>query len=222
MSGLLSRDPACIEDAAGLRFERVVARLADARVLQLAKARGRGPRRRIRRRATGAVRTGTEQRREHFMQAELLHQDDGQRMFVVILRTGDEVLASLGEFADREGISAAQISAIGALSDVELKYFDWDKKKYEVIAVDEQVEVASLLGDIALSPEGKPALHLHIVVGRRNGAAMAGHLGRAHVRPTLEVIVTEAPAHLRKQYDPESGLALVRRARRRERGAMTL
>lgn len=86
-------------------------------------------------------------------------------MFVVILRTGDEVLASLGEFADREGISAAQISAIGALSDVELKYFDWDKKKYEVIAVDEQVEVASLLGDIALSPEGKPALHLHIVVG---------------------------------------------------------
>jgi predicted DNA-binding protein with PD1-like motif len=131
-------------------------------------------------------------------------------MFVVVLRTGDEVLASLGEFADRAGISAAQISAIGALSDVELKYFDWDKKKYEVIAVDEQVEVASLLGDIALSPEGTPALHLHVVVGRRNGAAMAGHLGRAHVRPTLEVIVTEAPAHLRKQCDPESGLALIR------------
>ncbi len=144
------------------------------------------------------------------MQAELLHQNDGQRMFVVVLRTGDEVLASLGEFASRAGISAAQVSAIGALSDVELKYFDWEKKEYEAIAVDEQVEVASLLGDIALSPEGKPALHLHVVVGRRNGAAMAGHLGRAHVRPTLEVMVTEAPAHLRKQYDPESGLALIR------------
>lgn len=144
------------------------------------------------------------------MEAELLHENDGQRMFVVVLRTGDEVLASLEEFAGRAGISAAQISAIGALSDVELKYFDWEKKKYEATVVDEQVEVASLLGDIALSPEGRAALHLHVVIGRRDGAAMAGHLGRAHVRPTLEVIVTEAPAHLRKQYDPESGLALIR------------
>jgi uncharacterized protein len=144
------------------------------------------------------------------MEAELLHENDGQRMFVVVLRTGEEVLASLNEFVDRASISAAQISAIGALSDVELKYFDWEKKAYEATRLDEQVEVASLLGDVALSPEGKPALHIHVVVGRRNGAAMAGHLGRAHVRPTLEVIVTEAPAHLRKQYDPESGLALIR------------
>ncbi len=107
------------------------------------------------------------------MEVELLHENDGQRMFVVVLRTGDEVLTSLTEFAYRAGISAAQISAIGALSDVELKYFDWEKKKYESILVHEQVEVASLLGDVALSPEGKPALHVHIVVGKRNGAAMA-------------------------------------------------
>jgi hypothetical protein len=38
---------------------------------------------------------------------------------------------------------------------------------------------------------------------------MAGHLGEAHVRPTLEVIVTESPAHLRKKKYPESGLALI-------------
>jgi hypothetical protein len=39
---------------------------------------------------------------------------------------------------------------------------------------------------------------------------MAGHLGEAHVRPTLEVIVTESPAHLRKVTDPETRLALIR------------
>ena len=39
---------------------------------------------------------------------------------------------------------------------------------------------------------------------------MAGHLAEAHVRPTLEVIVTESPAHLRKVKDKESGLALIR------------
>jgi uncharacterized protein len=98
----------------------------------------------------------------------------------------------------------AQITGIGALSDAELNYFDWDKKIYNKIAVEEQVEVASLLGDVALVPDGAPTLHLHIVVGRRDGTALAGHLGKAHVRPTLETVLTESPAHLRKVYDPDS------------------
>ena len=61
-------------------------------------------------------------------------------------------------------------------------------------------------------PEGKPALHIHIVVGTRDGSAKAGHLGEGHVRPTLEVVVTESPAHLRKVKDAETGLALIRPA----------
>ena len=143
------------------------------------------------------------------MQSKLLHNADGQRTFAVILVTGDEVMASLKDFVTREKITAAQISAIGALSDVVLEYFDWEKKDYLKIPLREQVEVASLLGDVA-EADGKPAIHLHIVVGRRDGSAMAGHLGEAHVRPTLEVILTESPAHLRKRHDPESGLALIR------------
>ena len=60
--------------------------------------------------------------------------------------------------------------------------------------------------------EGKPALHIHIVVGTRDGSAKAGHLGEGHVRPTLEVVVTESPANLRKVRDTETGLALIRPA----------
>ncbi len=143
------------------------------------------------------------------MQSKLLHNADGQRTFAVILASGDEVMTCLKDFVSREKIAAAQISAIGALSDVTLLYFDWEKKDYMKIPLREQVEVASLLGDVA-EADGKPAIHLHIVVGRRDGSAMAGHLGEAHVRPTLEVILTESPAHLRKRHDPESGLALIR------------
>lgn len=143
------------------------------------------------------------------MQSKLLHDTGGQRTFAVILQTGDKVMACLKDFVTREKITAAQISAIGALSDVELQYFDWEKKSYQKIPLNEQVEVASLLGDVA-EAEGKPAIHIHIVVGRRDGSAMAGHLGEAHVRPTLEVILTESPAHLRKRFDPESSLALIR------------
>jgi predicted DNA-binding protein with PD1-like motif len=130
----------------------------------------------------------------------------------VILETGEEVLSCLQRFVSREHVLAAQITAIGALSDVVLMYFDWDKKDYLKIPVREQVEVASLIGDVAEAPSGEPALHLHLVVGKRDGSAMAGHLGEAHVRSTLEVIVTESPAHLRKIKDPESGLALIRPA----------
>lgn len=144
------------------------------------------------------------------MMTKLLNDDGGQRTFAVILETGEEVARCLQDFARMEQVSAAQITAIGALSDAELAYFDWETKKYQKIPVREQVEVASLIGDIAVSPEGEPALHAHLVVGRRDGSALAGHLGEAHVRPTLEVIVNESPAHLRKVLDPESGLALIR------------
>ncbi len=147
------------------------------------------------------------------MQHKLIHESAGQRTFAVILETGEEIVASLQRFAEGERIFATQITAIGALSDVVLLYFDWQKKEYLRIPVREQVEVVSLMGDIAEASEGKPALHLHMVVGKRDGTALAGHLGEAHVRPTLEAIITESPAHLRKAKDPESGLALIRLAR---------
>jgi predicted DNA-binding protein with PD1-like motif len=147
------------------------------------------------------------------MQYKQIHQsEDGQRTYAVVLETGEEVVERLNGFIAAERIGAAQLTAIGAFSDVALMYFDWDKKNYSRIPVPEQVEVASLIGDVAVGPDGKPSLHIHLVVGRRDGSAVAGHLGEAHVRPTLEVIVTENPAHLRKVKDETSGLPLIRPA----------
>jgi predicted DNA-binding protein with PD1-like motif len=143
------------------------------------------------------------------MQAKLIHQEGGERTFAVILDTGDEVMACLQAFAEKEKLAAAQITGIGAFSRAELAYFDWETKEYLSIPVEEQVEVASLLGDVALT-DGKPSIHAHLVLGRRDGSALAGHLKHGHVRPTLEVIITESPAHLRKCKDAESGLALIR------------
>jgi uncharacterized protein len=143
------------------------------------------------------------------MQTKLLHQNDGQRTFAIILQSGDEAVQCLQDFAVREHLGAAQVTAIGALSGGKLAFFDWRSKTYQPIPVDEQVEVASLLGDIAVGPDGKPSLHLHAVLGQRDGSALAGHLLEARVRPTLEIIVTESPAHLCKKKDPETGLALI-------------
>lgn len=144
------------------------------------------------------------------MQAKLLYQNEGLRSFAVILETGDEVLASLNGFAEAERLNAAQFSAIGAFARAVLGYFEWETREYKRIPVPDQVEVASLNGDLAISPDGARALHMHAVLGQRDGRALAGHLLEAHVRPTLEVVLTELPAHLCKRLDPESGLALIR------------
>jgi len=146
------------------------------------------------------------------MQQKLLHRSEGQRTYAVVLATGDEVMQCLGRFVAAEKVSGAQLTGIGAFRDVTLMYFDWEKKDYLRIPVREQVEVASLIGDVAEGPDGKPSLHIHLVVGKRDGTAMAGHLAEAHVRPTLELVVTENPVHLRKVKDKESGLPLIRPA----------
>ena len=88
-------------------------------------------------------------------------------------------------------------------------FFDWEKKDYRKIPVREQVEVVSFVGDVALGPDGNPAIHVHVVVSRSDGTAICGHLLEAHVCPTLEVVVTESPKHLHKRNDPKSGLALI-------------
>ena len=93
-----------------------------------------------------------------------------------------------------------------------LKYFDWEKKDYDRMQFGEQLEVLSLVGDIALDG-GRPKLHAHVVLGRRDATTLGGHLLGAVVRPTLEVLLTDAPRHLRREHDARSGLALIRLGR---------
>jgi predicted DNA-binding protein with PD1-like motif len=143
------------------------------------------------------------------MKSKLLHEHDGERTFAVIFDKGDEAVSGLTGFAKANRLGAARVSAIGAFRDVTLGYFDREKKDYKKIPVNEQVEVLSLLGDVALK-DGAPALHAHVVVGRSDGSTLGGHLVEAHVWPTLEVIVVESPSHLHKQHDEETGLALIR------------
>lgn len=142
------------------------------------------------------------------MRTKQLLSDSGERVFAVIFETGDDPVAGLTRFAEEHKLGGSAFTAIGAFSEATLGYFDLDRKDYDRIPVREQVEVLALLGDIALQ-DGKPKLHAHVVLGRRDGSACGGHLLAARVRPTLEVIVTESPTHLKRKHDPRSGLALI-------------
>ena len=131
-----------------------------------------------------------------------------ERTFALIFDRDDEVMSTLQAFCEEQHLHAARFSAIGAFSSLTLGYFDWDKKDYDRISIDEQVEVLSLVGDVALHDE-KPKVHAHIVVGKRDGSAHGGHLLEAHVRPTLEVLLIESPGYLKRTMDKESGLPLI-------------
>jgi predicted DNA-binding protein with PD1-like motif len=97
---------------------------------------------------------------------------------------------------------------------VTLGYFDRRKRAYCDTEVSEQVEVLALVGNIARSSDMtrdglQPKLHAHVVVSRADASTLGGHLRRARVWPTLEVIVVENKKYLQRALDPETGLALI-------------
>ena len=133
----------------------------------------------------------------------------GPKNFALVFDTGDEAMSGLISFAKEHRLVGAHFTGIGAFSQVVLGYYDWEKKEYLKIPIDEQVELVSLIGDVALEKD-QPKIHAHVVVGKRNGVTAGGHLLEGYVRPTLEIVLTESPAHLRREFDPVSGLALIR------------
>lgn len=131
------------------------------------------------------------------------------KTFALVFDAGDTVMDELHAFASAEGLSAASLTGIGAFSEARLGFFNPEQREYEEIVVGEQAEVLSLVGDVALTEDGEPQVHAHVVLGGRDGGARGGHLLEATVRPTLEVVLTESPPELRRRSDPASGLALI-------------
>lgn len=131
------------------------------------------------------------------------------KTWLVIFETGDELMAGLLRFAKDNKLSGSHFTAIGALQSATTGYFDWEQRKYITTEINEQVEVLVLAGDIALE-NGEPKVHAHTVLGKRDGTAHGGHVLKAIVRPTLEVVLNETPQDFRRIHDPESGLALIR------------
>jgi predicted DNA-binding protein with PD1-like motif len=142
------------------------------------------------------------------MKSKLLRDEKGLKTFALVFEKNDEVRENLLEFANANRLADAHLSAIGAFSEVTLGFFDRQRKDYKRIPVQEQVEVLSFSGNI-VQKEARPRLHAHVVIGKSDGTAHGGHFLGGKVWPTLEMIVSELPMHLRRTHDEESGLALI-------------
>jgi predicted DNA-binding protein with PD1-like motif len=128
--------------------------------------------------------------------------------YVVVCDPGDDAVAALEQFARAERLEASHLTAVGGFERATVGWFDRAAKQYRHIPVPEQCEVLSLIGDVAEGPDG-PSLHMHVVLGLSDGTTRGGHLIEGRVFPTLEVVVTETPAELRKVVHPELGIALI-------------
>jgi predicted DNA-binding protein with PD1-like motif len=142
------------------------------------------------------------------MKHKTVHLGDARRMFVLVFDLGDDLMPELQQFVEVQHILAATLLGIGAFHRATVAYYDMEAKRYEPIAVDEQVEVISFTGNVA-EYEGKPKIHAHVLLGYRDGHTAGGHLLSAVVRPTLEVTLEELGASLQRRDRPDIGIPLL-------------
>lgn len=143
------------------------------------------------------------------MKSHKITDNAGLETRVVVLDSGEEAFASLTDFANKADITAASLTAIGAFEKATIGWFDFDTKTYKTIEVAQQCEVLSAIGDVAVGDDGKASLHVHVVLGLADGSTRGGHLMAGTVRPTLEIVLTDTPAHLRRKKNPAIGIALI-------------
>jgi uncharacterized protein len=142
------------------------------------------------------------------MKVQRLSEDGQERHYAVIFAAGDDILSGLTDFARQEKLGASQLTAIGGVQEATLGWYDRGRKMFREIAVDQQAEVTSLVGDIALSDD-QPVVHVHVNVALDDGSLRGGHLLRGKVWPTLEVMVVESPRPLHKRSDAQTGISLI-------------
>jgi uncharacterized protein len=115
------------------------------------------------------------------MQVKQIKDSTEEKVYAVVFHKGDDVLSGLTDFSIRYKVEDAHFTAIGAASSATLAWLDLSKKAYHRIPEPEQVEVLSMIGDIATF-DGKPVVHTHVVLGRPDGSTVGGHVFELNVR----------------------------------------
>jgi uncharacterized protein len=143
------------------------------------------------------------------LKAMLLSEQNGRKTWVLAFHKGDEVMAGVTEFARKQHITGARLTAIGAFSNATLAWYDVKRKAFRTIPVRSEVEVVSLIGNITVDQGNSPLVHIHCALGDPDGKLVGGHLLEAHVSVTLELFLTAEPTSVHKVMDDEMGLMLI-------------
>ena len=120
---------------------------------------------------------------------------------------GEEILEKLKEIALKENIKLAGVSALGATNDFTVGVYKVDEKKYYSNEFKGNFEIVSLTGTVN-TMNGEFYSHIHMSAGNDKGEVFGGHLNRAVVSATCEMVVDVLDGTVDRQYDPITGLNL--------------
>lgn len=132
------------------------------------------------------------------------------RDYIVRLERGEELVTSLKGLCREADIRLGEISGIGATNDCELGVYDVKEQKYYKNSFQGAYEITALAGNITRMDDDEPYLHLHATLGDREGQAFAGHLNRAVISATAELIIRTIPGEVDRFKDDDTGLNLLK------------
>ena len=125
------------------------------------------------------------------------------------LDPGEEFISSLRDFCVENEIKSGWLEAIGSTKDLELAYFNLDKKDYDTTDFTEFLEILTITGNVALK-DGEPFVHAHGLFGRADMSTIGGHVNRCVISATCEVMLHAGEGEIRRKFDDETNLHLLK------------
>lgn len=130
-----------------------------------------------------------------------------QNKIIVRMDKGEEILEKVREVAEKEKIKLADISALGAVSEFTVGVFDTEAKEYHANEFKGSFEIVSLTGTINTMND-EFYCHLYMSAGNEKGQVFGGHLNRAIISATCEMVITLIDGRVDRRFEKEVGLNL--------------
>jgi len=113
------------------------------------------------------------------------------KTYKLSFKQGDDIMGGMARFAAAHPMQQAQLMGVGGTIKATLAWYDPKVRAFKEIVVDGKCEISGVTGTITTDAQGKPNVHLHLVLTRQDGSTVSGHLISATVDPILEVFVTD-------------------------------
>jgi predicted DNA-binding protein with PD1-like motif len=120
---------------------------------------------------------------------------------------GEEIIGQIVRICEDEGIKLANVSAIGAVSSANLGCFNTADKTYDAKDYNGVFEICNLSGTVS-TMDGKTYVHTHAAIAGMDGHVFGGHLGRATVSATCEMVIDIIDGAADRRFSDEIGLNL--------------
>lgn len=132
---------------------------------------------------------------------KLDYRKDGNN-YLLVLKKGQPVIASLVAFMAKEKLAGASISGIGAVENTTVAYYNIPQQRYIYQKFDQSMEVLSLTGNLGYF-ENQPIVHAHVALAASDYKVFGGHVKEAYVSLILEIFITPTTKPITREWNKD-------------------